>query len=181
MEYKFLNIHIEVIDFDQLEKYAHLIAGDDLFICLGTTIRKAGSVKRMEQIDRDLPVQIARIAFQNGVTRCAVVSSIGAGASSRNYYQRIKGEMENGIREIPFDRTIIARPSILFGRRHEFRFGELIGRLFMRAFGWVLFGPMKKYRGIHADRVAKAMINLLRAADEQVIYESDELQTAGKQ
>ena len=172
---KYLNVENHEIDFDRLEEYAHLIKGDDLFICLGTTIKKAGSVKKMEEIDRDLPVKIARIACENGIRRIAVVSSLGANPSSGNFYQRIKGEMEQGIREIPFDRIVIARPSILLGKRKEFRFGELVGRLVIRVIGFLFAGPLRKYRGIEAGRVATALVVLLRAQGDQVVYESHEL------
>jgi len=179
-DYNHLKVIEQVIEFEKIEDYAHLIKGDDLFICLGTTIRKAGSVKRMEEIDRDLPIRIARMAFNNGVKRIAVVSSMGANPSSGNYYMRIKGEMEKGIMEIPFDQTVIARPSMLFGRRKGFRFGELIGRIFMTIFGFLFIGPLRKYRGIKGKVVAEAMISLVKSTRREIIYPSDELQRCGK-
>jgi len=179
-EYNRLHVHEHVIDFNNLEEYAHLMTGDDLFLCLGTTIKKAGSIKKMEEIDRDLPIRIAQIAFANGVTRVAVVSSIGANASSKNYYLRIKGEMEDGIREIPFSQIVIARPSILLGKRSEFRFGEIIGKGFMRVASVFLFGPLRKYRGIHGHSVAVAMMNLIKSRHRDIIYESDMLQKFSK-
>ena len=180
MDYNHLTVNEHIIDFSRLDEYAHLIKGDDLFICLGTTIRKAGSVKKMEEIDRDLPIRIAQIAYVNGVTRVAVVSSMGANPLSRNYYLRIKGEMEEGIRKIPFNQIVIARPSILFGRRKEFRFGELIGNVFMTVFGFFLVGNARKYRGINGHTVAIAMIALIKSLHRQIVYQSDELQKFGK-
>ncbi len=147
-----------VIDFDRLADFSDLIRGDELYICLGTTIRQAGSVKRMEEIDRDYPVEIARLAHQNGVERVAVVSSIGADAKSRNYYLRIKGEMEEGIKNIGIPQTIILRPSILLGKRKHFRFGEWAGKGFMQLVSPLLFGKMKQYRGIHAREVARNLL-----------------------
>ena len=82
-----------VVDFEKIESFKNQIAGDDLFICLGTTIKKAGSVSKMEKTDRDLPVSLADAALKNGTKRIAVVSSIGADEKSSNYYLRIKGEM----------------------------------------------------------------------------------------
>jgi uncharacterized protein YbjT (DUF2867 family) len=174
--YFHLKVNEHVIDFNRLDDYTSLIQGDDLFICLGTTIRKAGSVRKVEEIDRDLPIRIAQIAFANGVTRVAVVSSMGANPSSRNYYLRIKGEMEAGIRNIPFEQIVLARPSMLFGRRDEFRFGELIGKVFMKAIGFLLAGPARKYRGISGHTVAAAMISLIKSSRRDIVYESDVLQ-----
>jgi uncharacterized protein YbjT (DUF2867 family) len=116
------------IDFDKPDEYSAWLTGDDLFICLGTTIKKAGSVAAMERIDRDYPVTIARLAFANGTGHIAVVSSMGANKKSRNYYLRIKGEMEEGICNTGFSKTVIVRPSLLMGKRKEFRFGEMIAK-----------------------------------------------------
>ncbi len=180
LEFNKLKLEEVIIDPASLEEKAHLITGDDLFICLGTTIRKAGSVKKVEEIDRDYAVRIAQIAHANGVTRVAVISSLGANPSSHNYYLRIKGEMEEQIRQIPFDQIVIVRPSILFGKRSEFRLGEIFGRIFMKAFGFLLFGPARKYRGIHGHTVALAMIALIRSRQRKIVYQSDELQKFGK-
>lgn len=178
-DYNHLKVSEHTIDFNRIDDYAHLLKGDDLFICLGTTIRKAGSVKKVEEIDRDYPVKIAQIACANGVTRVAVVSSMGANPSSRNYYMRIKGEMEEGIRKIPFEQIVIARPSMILGKRKEWRFGESAGRIFMKIFEFLLVGPARKYRGIHAKTIAIAMVRLIRSKHRKIVYLSDELQKFG--
>ncbi len=165
-----------LVDFSNPGSFAQLITGDDLFICLGTTIKKAGSVKKMEEIDRDIPVSISNTAFRNGVKRIAVMSSIGANPSSSNYYLRIKGEMEGEILKLGFENTAILRPSILLGDRKEKRSGEAAGKIMMRIFKPLLQGKMKKYRGISSEDVSKAMINVLRVDQVKTVYESDEIQ-----
>jgi uncharacterized protein YbjT (DUF2867 family) len=170
------NVTEFIIDFDSVEKYAEQIKGEDLFICLGTTIKKAGSVKRMEEIDRDLPVKIATYASANGIKRVAVVSSLGASASSKNYYLRIKGEMEAGILNVNFENTAIVRPSMVLGERKEKRTGETMGKIVMKTFKPLLTGKFRKYRAIHGKDVARAMIALLQKEPIKNIYESDELQ-----
>ncbi len=164
-----------VADFSAPETFAAKIAGDDLFICLGTTIKKAGSVANMEKIDRDLPVIIAIAALSNGVKRIAVVSSIGASAKSGNYYLRIKGELEEAIMKMDFEIIAIVRPSMLLGERKEKRAGEIVGRVVMTAAKPVLVGKFRKYRAIHGADVARAMINLLNGPGGKNIIESDEL------
>lgn len=165
-----------VTDFSNPELISSKIAGDDLFICLGTTIKKAGSVANMERVDRDLPVKIAAIAAGNGIKRIAVVSSIGAGAAAGNYYLRIKGEMEDGILKLNFDNIAIVRPSMLLGERTERRAGEIVGKVVMKTFSPLLAGKLKKYRAIHGRDVARAMISILNKEQVKNIYESDELQ-----
>lgn len=165
-----------VSDFSDPESFSGKITGDDLYICLGTTIRKAGSVANMEKIDRDLPVKIASIAAANGVKRLAVVSSLGASAGSANYYLRIKGEMEEAIMKLSFESISIVRPSMLLGERKEIRASEIVGKVVMTAFKPVLIGKLSKYRAIHGGDVARAMISLVLTAEGKNIIESSELQ-----
>lgn len=171
--------HIKVIehivDVENTDDYSELIKGDDLFICLGTTRRKAGSVKRMEEIDRDLPYRIAKAALGNGVNNIAVVSSIGANAGSKNYYYRIKGEMEDRINTLEFTRKLILRPSILLGKRKETRILESAGRGLMSVFGFTMKGKNRRYRGIKATDVALAMVREINNVNGKEVYESDEL------
>jgi uncharacterized protein YbjT (DUF2867 family) len=165
-----------IIDFKKLPEYSDQITGDDLFICLGTTIKKAGSVEKMEEIDKNIPVRIASIASANRVSRLAVVSSLGADAGSKNYYLRIKGEMEKGVLSMAFRTIAVARPSILFGERNERRYGEEVGKFMMKVFGVFLTGKYLKYRGIEGKTVAKAMVKILKDRTGKEIYESDKLQ-----
>jgi uncharacterized protein YbjT (DUF2867 family) len=165
-----------ITDFSDIKAEGTKLRGDDLFICLGTTIKKAGSVENMEKIDRDLPVEIANIARRNGIKRVAVVSSIGADKGSRNYYLRIKGEMEAGILDAGFEKVVVVRPSMLMGERKEKRPGEIAGKVVMQVFRPVLSGKLLRFRAIHAKDVAKAMILLLDMESGKQIFESDELQ-----
>ena len=167
------------VDFDNLEPYSGSIQGDDLFICLGTTIRKAGSVAAMERIDRDYPVAVARIAARNGVRHLAVVSSMGANSSARNYYMRIKGEMEEQIASAGVPYTLIVRPSMLLGDRKEFRLGEQIGKGFMWLADPFLRGKGAAYRAVHGRKVARAMIRLIDQNEGVTICSSDVLQLNG--
>jgi len=169
-----------VIDFDNLEKFKELFFGDDLFICLGTTIKKAGSVTNMEKIDRDYPIQIAQICLKNGVRGVAVVSSVGAKKNSKNYYLRIKGEMEDGIIALPYRNNAILRPSLLLGNRKEKRFAELMSKGFMTIFSFLFIGKIRKFRAIHAKTVARAMIRILENDRKDKIYESDLVQAIGE-
>jgi uncharacterized protein YbjT (DUF2867 family) len=165
-----------ITDFSDPGNLSARLTGDDLFICLGTTIKKAGSIENMEKVDRDLPVKIAELARKNGFRNIAVISSIGANENSKNYYLRIKGELEKGILSLNFENTVIVRPSMLFGERKEKRTGETVGKVVMKAFQPVLLGKLLKYRAIHARDVAKAMILLLKEKKGETIFESDELQ-----
>lgn len=180
MVIKHLHVDMLQIDFDALDDATALINGDDCFCALGTTMRKAGSREAFRKVDYEYVLNIARIAQQNGVKRFVVVSSIGADPASSNFYLKTKGEMEQALQKLSFEQLIIVRPSILMGKRSEFRFGERVGILFARILSPFMIGPIKKYRPIKARTVARAMIKLANSTPTKTIYQSHELKELAK-
>jgi uncharacterized protein YbjT (DUF2867 family) len=165
---------------DNLDGVAGLIVGDDLFCCLGTTIKKAGTQEVFRKVDLDAPVKLAEFASRNKLKNFIVISSIGANALSKNFYLQTKGLMEQSILASGIEKIVIVRPSMLLGHRNKFRFGELIGKAMMSVLGLLFVGNLKKYKGIQAETVAKAMINLANNPQDKAVFESDELQKIGK-
>jgi uncharacterized protein YbjT (DUF2867 family) len=135
---------------------------DVAFCSLGTTIAVAGSKEAFYHVDHDLVVSFAKNAKASGATTFVLVSSVGADASSSNFYLKVKGEVERDLEAIGFNSLIILRPSMLMGERKEFRLGELIGKGAMTLFNPLMVGPMAKYRGIEGTTVAKAMVRLAK-------------------
>ncbi len=158
------------------EEFADEIAGDDLFCCLGTTMKKAGSRKEFERIDLHLPVEIARIASKKGVNKFIVISSIGASPKSTNFYLRTKGKMEEMVSALQFGQVSILRPSLLLGKRGEIRKGEEIAKFLTSCINFVFKGRLSRYKPIKAETVAKAMIHLANMVNAPVVYESDKLE-----
>jgi uncharacterized protein YbjT (DUF2867 family) len=143
---------VEAIDFEKLHE--HRVSADDVYCCLGTTIRQAGSQAAFRRVDFDYVVGLARAAALGGAKRLLVVSALGADSRSRVFYNRVKGEMEEAVRAAGVTKTFIFRPSLLSGPRALPRMGERIGLLL----GGVLGPLLGKYRPIHADLVAVAMM-----------------------
>ncbi|MBK7312202.1 MAG: NAD(P)H-binding protein [Sphingobacteriaceae bacterium] len=169
-------INYEFFDFDNMN--GALLTGDVLFCALGTTRKKAGSKEAQYKIDLTYNYEAAKLAKQNGVTVLAHVSSLGANSSSSNFYLQVKGKLEDNLKAIGFDRTIIVRPSFILGDRKEFRLGEKIGIVIMKALAFLMQGPLKKYRGVQAAKIAKCMIEESCNASNKgfVILESDKIQ-----
>ena len=115
------------IDFDRLARHAELFRVDDVFCCLGTTIAKAGSQEAFRRVDLSYVVEAASLASEAGAEQFLVVSAVGADPDSRVFYNRVKGEMEAGVKRLPFRAVWILRPSLLLGEREEFRLGEKVG------------------------------------------------------
>lgn len=145
----------EIIDFDKLD--ASKIMGDDLFCAMGTTLSKAGSKEVQYKIDCTYPYEIGKIAKANGVKQYILVSSVGANFDSSNFYLKTKGDLEKKVQSLDFHNFVSLRPSMLLGDREEFRLGEKIGTVLSTVLSPLLFGNLRKYHGINAFDVAKAM------------------------
>ena len=145
-----------LVDFEQSEEWSHRITGDVLFSTLGTTIKKAGSKENQYRIDYTYQYQFARAGAENGVPVLVLVSSAGANSRSLFFYNRMKGELEQAVKALPFQRVSILQPSILDGLRNEKRRAETAALVIMQ---FMARFALKKYRPINDSTVAAAMIN----------------------
>lgn len=171
---------LAINDYSQLAQHKEKLNADVYFCCIGTTIKKAGSQDAFRKVDYDIPVQVSRLAQELGITSLVIISSIGASANTSNFYLRTKGEMEQAVKEIFKGNLKIVRPSLLMGHRNEFRFGEKAATIVMKALGILMIGPLKKYKGIYAWDVARAMIKSTSLPKETIILESDKLADLAK-
>ena len=156
---------------------------DEIYIALGTTLSVAGSQAAFRAVDFDAVVAAARAARAAGIERAAVVSALGASAQSRVFYNRVKGEMERALRDLRFERLVVARPSLLAGARHALaqppRRGE---RLALRALGPVAWMLPASLRPIEPAVVARAMRYALRTEGlSWQVLESGVMQTLGRE
>ena len=139
---------------------------DHLFICLGFPVELLDlvimrkSVKKLfKKIDLDLVTQVAKKAKQIGIKNVSVISSVAASDKSLNYYLKIKGQMENNLRELDFDQLNIIQPSHMLGERekpigHDVKLFEDITNIT----GNFLFGPLAKFKNVEAEKIATLMI-----------------------
>ena len=167
-----------VVDFDRLDP--DVVRGDDVFCCLGTTIAVAGSQPAFRRVDHDYPLEVARLARKNGARHFLLVSSLGADAGSRVFYNRVKGETEDDLRALGYPGLVILRPSLLVGDRAEHRAGEEWGRRVMTVVGPLMVGPLRRFRAIQAETVARAMVRTAERDPRGVqVMESDEIARVG--
>ena len=153
------NVSTMIIDFDEFLDQGHLPDCEHIYICLGTTIRKAGSQASFKKVDLDYCLGFAKKARESGVTKISLVTSVGANADSKNFYLKTKGKLENEIKAMGFDSVNIFQPGLLLGNRDEIRPLEFLGQYGSFLLNTVLFGSLKKYRSIEASKVAHAMVN----------------------
>jgi uncharacterized protein YbjT (DUF2867 family) len=163
-----LDIHI--VDFEKIENWGPLIQGDALFSCLGTTLKKAGSKEEQYKVDYAYQYNVAATAAKNGVPVFVLMSSMMASPKSNAFYTRMKGELEQDICLLDFPHVHILRPGILDGPRKESRRGEKAGIVIARLLAHV--PGLHKYRPVHVQTVAQAMVNVSFDISEKLkIYE----------
>ncbi len=170
-----------VFNYDNDQNYQDLPVVDDVFCCLGTTIKKAGSEEAFIKVDMDYPVKLADICSKKGCKNFLIVTALGADKNSRVFYNRVKGQVEEKIKIFIFDAIYFCRPSILLGDRAELRVGEEIGKFLSKLISLFLFGTWRKYKAIESSVLANAMVELAAMNEKGVhVIESDRLQVLGR-
>ncbi len=150
-----------VIDFDYLQDYQGYFTVDHVYCCLGTTLKKAGSKANFRRVDFEFIHVAAQLARAQRAKSFVWVSSVGADAKSKNFYLKVKGELENSILSMPqLENAAAVRPSLLLGNRNEKRFAEQMGIRLGRLLSPLMIGGLAKYKPISANHVAAQMINL---------------------
>jgi uncharacterized protein YbjT (DUF2867 family) len=163
-----------ILNFDQLATYAGQLTADDVFCCLGTTMKQAGSKKAFWKVDHDYAVELAKVTRNNGASQYLLVSALGADVKSSFYYNEVKARTEEDIKPIGFDAYHIFRPSLLLGPRDEQRAGEDAAKIFYRLFNFLI---PKKYKAIDSAKVARAMVHYAKRNEKGVfIHSSADLQ-----
>jgi uncharacterized protein YbjT (DUF2867 family) len=144
-------------DFDKPEEVSEYINGDVLFSCLGTTLKAAGSKDKQWQIDYEIPSKFAEVARTNGVAKIVLLSAYGASATSKVFYSRVKGKLEDKLSSLAFAQYIIFRPGLLL-RKNTDRIGERLTSGLLKFLNGL--GILRKFRplptAILADKLALA-------------------------
>ena len=169
-------LHEKVIDFDNLEQADVNLTEADAYCTLGTTIKKAGNNEAFRKVDYTYPLTLGQMAKKQGAKQLLIVTSIGSNSSSRSFYTRVKGEIEESLRGLNLPTLQIFRPSLLLGNREEFRFGEGIASSISVVISPLLSGSLRKYKPIQARSVAKAMQRAALSGRSGIhIFESDQI------
>lgn len=169
------------VDYHRPETFAALPAPQRVFIALGTTMAQAGSREAFRAADFDAVLAVARAARAAGATHCGLVSALGADARSAVFYNRVKGEAEEALVALGFERLVIARPSLLDGDRaalaQPHRAGEAWSLRLLRPVAGLV---PRRWRPIAAARVARALRLALDQPGPAVqVLESGTMQTLG--
>lgn len=163
-----------VVDFTALPA---LPPADEVYLALGTTIRIAGSQAAFRAVDYDANLAVARAALAVGARRAGLVSAMGASKKSTVFYSRVKGELEDALARLPFDRLVIARPSMLVGNREALgqpvRRGEVLAADLQKFLGFLI---PRNYKPIQAAAVARALLDAVPLGQGKTVLLSGAMQ-----
>ena len=146
-----------IIDFDNIDFDMDILENADVFASLGTTIKTAGSKENQRKIDVDYTVNFAKLC-EGKVRSFNIVSAIGANSKSKNFYNSLKGELEDKLKEMNLRTLRIFQPSLLISKRDDNRFLEEIFMKVAPIFQFVLKGKIKKYSPIEASLLGKVLV-----------------------
>ena len=170
-----------IIDLFELEHYASKFKADEVYCCIGTTKSKTSNKEIYMKIDYGIPVAAAKLCKANGIETFIVISALGAKQKSKIFYNRIKGKMEAAVLEELIPNTYILQPSLITGKREEFRFGEYFMGLVMTIFRPILrLGELKRYQPIHPETIAKCMVWLANNTYDSERIKSKKIQELGE-
>ncbi|ASE61322.1 semialdehyde dehydrogenase [Chryseobacterium indologenes] len=149
-----LNVH--VVNFEKPEEWKEMVKGDVAFSCLGTTLKAAGSKEAQKKVDFDYQYEFAKAAKENNVEDYILVSAYGANPTSKIFYSKMKGELEEAVKQLHFTKITIFKPGML-ERKDSERTGEVLGSRIIKFANKL--GLLESQRPLPTDILAKAMIN----------------------
>jgi uncharacterized protein YbjT (DUF2867 family) len=166
----------KIINFSDISEMGKTDA-NHVYCSIGTTIKKAETKRNFFEIEHNLVLKIASAVANSNCEKFLYISSLGAYPGSNNFYLRTKGQVEEGLKTKEFKCLCIFRPSLLLGKRNEFRFGEKIAQKIMPVFNFLLRGKNIKYRPVKASLVAEKMIAIAKTNLIGVqVFESNDIQ-----
>lgn len=149
-------LKIQVVNFDHPEEWKDKVQGDVAFSCLGTTLKAAGSKEAQRKVDFDYQYEFAKAAKENNVEDYILVSAYGANPKSKIFYSRMKGELEEAVKKLHFEKITIFKPGML-ERKDSDRTGEVLGSRIIKFANKL--GLLESQKPLPTNVLAKAMIN----------------------
>lgn len=163
---------ITISDFDALDQYDESLFAEDVFCCLGATMKKAGSKLIFEKSDLIYPLKVATINQKNpNFKNYLIVTSQGANAQSPIYYNQVKGRCEQALLALDLLGLKVFRPSLLLGNRVERRGGEVLFKVLIQAVSTPLKAlGIPSFWSIEAAIVARAMLRVAMNENEGTVF-----------
>jgi uncharacterized protein YbjT (DUF2867 family) len=166
-----------IADVMQPESYVVHLSGLDAAICtLGIGQPSKVSREDFVRVDKLAALDFATACKATGVRHFSLLASVGTSAASSNHYLRTKGELEDGLRQLGFQRLSLFHPSMILTPANRYGLSQAILLKLWPILSLLMIGPASKYRGIRVDQLGGAMAhNLLRDKTGEEILEWEEI------
>jgi uncharacterized protein YbjT (DUF2867 family) len=162
-------------DLFQMAKFSDHFHGDEVFCCVGSTQAKTPDLEIYKKVDYGIPLAVAQLCKQKRISTLIVISALGADPKSSLFYNRTKGEMEEAVLAENIKKTHFVQPALIGGKRTEKRPGESFFKFLLGALDFAMVGPLKKYKIITPETIAKAMLWLANNAYDKKRIRSETL------
>lgn len=173
-------MEIHLGDLFQLEGFDDHFQGDEVFCCIGSTKAKTPDLEVYKRVDLGIPLATARLCNQKGIKTLIIISAMGANPKSSLFYNRIKGEMEEVVLAENIEKTHFVQPALIGGKRNEKRPGESFFKTLFDLIDFLMVGPLKKYKIIMPQTIAKAMLWLANHSYDKKRIVSETLKELAK-
>ncbi|KAK2736892.1 Protein fmp52, mitochondrial [Myotisia sp. PD_48] len=130
-----------------------------LFSSLATTKANAGGLAPQRALELDANLAIATAAKKAGTKVYVLISATGADKNSIIPYNKMKGEIEESIINLSFEKTIIVRPGMIAGQREVKRPLEGVITGIGNLAGWINKPLLRDWWSQDASEIAKASVN----------------------
>lgn len=164
------------IDIFEPASYAPHLAGQQVAICtLGvgqpSKVDKAAFIR----VDKDAVLAFAQACKAAGVRHFELLSSVGASAQSRSFYLRTKGELNDALVALGFERLSIFQPSMILTPTNRYGWSQALTLAVWPRLNGLLRGPLLRLRGIHVTELGQAMAAnaLSPGRGEEVLWWAD--------
>ena len=173
-----------ITNFDDVKEINYQETIDEVYIAIGKKLSlleliyiKKENQRSFQKVDFDYIKSIAEFALSKGAKSIALISAVGANSNSKNLYLNVKGKVEEEILSLGFEKVVIARPSHLLGKRVNEKTNPvvLVFEKITNLTGYLLFGPLKKFRNVHAKIVASSLVSKMNneIKGKEVLYYDD--------
>ena len=173
-----------IINFDDIKEINYQETIDEVYIAIGKKLSlleliyiKKENQRSFQKVDFDYIKSIAEFALSRGAKSIALISAVGADNNSKNLYLNVKGKIEEEILSLGYEKVVIARPSHLLGKRVNEKINPvvLIFEEITNLTGYMLHGPFKKFRNVHANKVASSLVSIMNneIKGKHILYYDD--------
>ncbi len=150
----------QTIDIHDPDSYSDYLKDYEMAVCtLGVGEPSKISKKEFIAIDKTAVLKFAKVCKEKGVKHFHLLSSIGVKSSSLNYYMRTKGELNDELVKLNFERLSIYQPSMIMTPQNRYGWTQGIALKIWPKLDHILHGGYRKYRGIKVDMLGKAIAN----------------------